>query len=716
MSRIQNRPARTETLRALHSFAIAAAAAAYVMVPGLHAATLDTSVATGATAPSLLDPGDQYERYGYHHDGVWGAGCGAENYTRSPTFSTATDIPLLLEKFAEYTAMPEKMYGPGPWTNWSQERDMRNSLAKLSTMRNKLEAENLWDTYRFSEPARVSCPSNSTTTRTIDGSCNDPEQTWMGQAGTRFGRMMDPTASHSQGETATLLHPDPRQVSRVLLTRDSYKEVPFLNLLAASWIQFMVHDWFRHTNSKTAHVRIPLRANDPLRRHGQKDMVIPLTAKDPSRQPHEAAMGPTFQSETTHWWDGSQIYGSDVATANRLRTFEGGRLKMDPGGLLPKAADGFDDAGFRHNWWIGLALMHNLFANEHNRIAGELAGQYPWMNDQELYDKARMITGAIIAKIHTIEWTPAILPNPSLTVGMNVNWAGLNQYMDPPLPPLDGRIPAPYRHVFWGIRGGPRSLYKDPGTGKQVPFAMTEEFVSVYRMHPLLPDAVKVKDLATEAEVATYYLEETLNADARQLQETYGVANLLYSFGTEKPGQLVLNNYPRFLQGFGAPGARIDLGAVDVLRDRERGVPRYNEFRRQLNLLPLSSIDEITSDPELVAKLKEVYGSDAGAIERVDTFIGTLAEGYRPRCYGFGETLFQVFTAIATRRLHGDLYYTSRYNADSYTAHGLKLIEEATFKDILLRHYPALASTDLQYVTNPFFPWSDADAARLDPN
>ena len=30
-------------------------------------------------------------------------------------------------------------------------------------------------------------------------------------------------------------------------------------------------------------------------------------------------------------------------------------------------------------------------------------------------------------------------------------------------------------------------------------------------------------------------------------------------------------------------GERFDLGAVDILRDRERGVPRYNRFRRLLH-------------------------------------------------------------------------------------------------------------------------------------
>ena len=98
------------------------------------------------------------------------------------------------------------------------------------------------------------------------------------------------------------------------------------------------------------------------------------------------------------------------------------------------AADGFDDTGFRNNWWVGLGLMHNLFAQEHNAIAAMLQSKYPTMTDQQLFDKARMITAAVMVKIHTVEWTPAILPNPTLELGMNANWYGLNKFLDQPFP------------------------------------------------------------------------------------------------------------------------------------------------------------------------------------------------------------------------------------------------------------------------------------------
>ena len=58
------------------------------------------------------------------------------------------------------------------------------------------------------------------------------------------------------------------------------------------------------------------------------------------------------------------------------------------------------------------------------------------------------------------------------------------------------------------------------------------------------------------------------------------MANLFYTFGKAHPGAMTLHNYPRFLQKLNLPDfsphgkGRIDLGTVDIVRDRERGIPR----------------------------------------------------------------------------------------------------------------------------------------------
>ncbi len=167
------------------------------------------------------------------------------------------------------------------------------------------------------------------------------------------------------------------------------------------------------------------------------------------------------------------------------------------------------------------------------------------------------------------------------------------------------------------------------------------------------------------------------------------------------------------MQELSVPGNPLfDMGAVDILRARERGVPRYNEFRRQLGLNPIRSFEDLTSDQDVVRRLKEVYGDKPEDVENLDLMIGTLGEGYRPTGFGFGETMFQIFILNASRRLQADRFYTDSYNEETYTKEGLKWIDDSSLKSVLLRHHPELANSGLANVKNAFEPW-DTDE-RLD--
>ena len=86
----------------------------------------------------------------------------------------------------------------------------------------------------------------------------------MGSAGCRFGRNVP--LEHTVPDSANLLVPNPRVVSRELMTRDEFQPATILNLLAASWIQFMVHDWFVHKRSATDGIDIPTVAGDDWER------------------------------------------------------------------------------------------------------------------------------------------------------------------------------------------------------------------------------------------------------------------------------------------------------------------------------------------------------------------------------------------------------------------------------------------------------------------
>ena len=119
--------------------------------------------------------------------------------------------------------------------------------------------------------------------------------------------------SHSPDEP---LHPEPaRGQPQQLLTRTRIKPVPFLNLLAAAWIQFMVHDWFSHgTGDRQRRPESRSPRDDPLAPEQPATMLVPKTAPIRAAQPARRRAA-DLPNEITHWWDGSQLYGSDAATA-----------------------------------------------------------------------------------------------------------------------------------------------------------------------------------------------------------------------------------------------------------------------------------------------------------------------------------------------------------------------------------------------------------------
>lgn len=602
-------------------------------------------------------------------------------------------------------------YTDDVWTNWHRRKINFIGVLTLAYLREQLNKNNLKSTYPSGsligfQPEGQTPPQGATHFRTADGSWNnflDPKE---GAAGTRFPRnVTNDVIVPETGEQ--LMTPNPRVVSRELLTREEeIQEVPFLNLLAASWINFQNHDWVHHGQNLIDEVHeIPIPDDDPARtKFGQTKLVVQKTQPDPTRMDGNEETPITFINEVTHWWDGSQVYGSDQETVDRLRSGVDGKLRLTESDTLPIDANGIEETGFTRNWWVGLAMYHTLFAREHNAICDLLKKGHADWDDNRLFNVARLINAAVMAKIHSVEWTPAILPNRALNSGLNSNWYGYltNLFKTgnkrKTLSDVNVRNPE-----MGGIVGNALEKHGQP-------YGLAEEFVEVYRLHSLLPETINLKRVDDAAQVEEIPFVETRQAGSNKVTEKMGMTNLFYTFGVQQPGQLILNNYPRFMQELSIPGNPLfDMGAVDILRARERGIPRYNEFRRQLGLNPIRSFEDLV-DPEndskgVVRRLKQVYGDQPQDVEKLDLMIGTLAEGYRPHGFGFGETMFQIFILNASRRLQADRFYTDCYNEETYTKEGLAWVDEASLKSVLLRHYPELAKSGLANVKNAFEPW-----------
>lgn len=122
----------------------------------------------------------------------------------------------------------------------------------------------------------------------------------MGAVGTSFARNL-PVAPTRGG-------PAPALVSEALLKRRQFVPATSLNMLAAAWLQFEVHDWFAHQVQADAEP-LPIGLQ-PLKRDGASTPNLPV-----------------FLSDQGHWWDASQLYGADPCFANAVRSADSHKIR-----------------------------------------------------------------------------------------------------------------------------------------------------------------------------------------------------------------------------------------------------------------------------------------------------------------------------------------------------------------------------------------------------
>lgn len=600
----------------------------------------------------------------------------------------------------------------------------------------------------------------------------------------------------------------------------AYLKAPFFNVLAAFWIQFMTHDWFSHTDEGrnaselqsvgcTSEEARSLGCREGDRREPSlyAETASPETFEDAAGKAHLKRSPKTTRNLVTAWWDASQIYGHDDRSLKRVR-----RDPEDPAKLLIErdylplmpacesdSADcpvqpqwqGQEATGFPDNWNIGMSFYHNLFAREHNYFVAKFREQqrltpdadsglrdpddpekviaYQDVDAERLYQVARLVIAAEIAKIHTIEWTTQLLYNEPLYMAMNANWYGLfNQNED--------RVSQILRRIlrkdesflsrvsstvagWFSDSSDPRkanALYSVLASGAGIfglgsrktegllwwkhdgwdladlegdvngginhfgsPFNFPEEFTSVYRLHALVPDLIEYREKENPNTIRLKIpVFETVRGRATEHMHQRGIDNWALSMGRQRLGLLHLRNLPLFLQNLPMPHLdsetrKLDIVALDLIRDRERGIPRFNEFRRQIGLKTLTRFDDFVDqrlDPdnpwrqhqeETVRRMREIYGThtcDAGKIistvqrnadgtfindclghpdgsvvdniEDVDNIVGWLAEYTRPHGFAISETQFHIFIINASRRLFSDRFFTSSFRPEFYATLG----------------------------------------------
>ena len=176
-----------------------------------------------------------------------------------------------------------------------------------------------------------------------------------------------------------------------------------------------------------------------------------------------------------------------------------------------------------------------------------------------MFQRARLINAALLAKIHTVEWTPAVIAHPTTVVAMNANWYGLAGRR---ITDTFGRLSG--SEVVSGIPGSHTAHY-----GVRV-YSLTEEFTSVYRMHPLITDDWTFRSLGDHSEHEQRPFRELTGRQATDIEDRIQPRGPFTPSGTRTPAPFGCTTFPRDLQNFQRPDGEVqDLAATDILRSRE---------------------------------------------------------------------------------------------------------------------------------------------------
>jgi alpha-dioxygenase len=490
--------------------------------------------------------------------------------------------------------------------------------------------------------------------------------------------------------------PNVQVIAQRLLARESFQPAGAqLNVVAAAWIQSMVHDWMKHVDGNMTSIEAkPAQVGSqcPLRK-----FKFAETLERPDGW---------YDSERTMWWDASFVYGQNEEQVKNTRSYKGGKLLVNENNpdTLPHRADGTDKTGDQSNSWIGVTVLQNIFLKEHNFCAEQIAKENPDLTDEEIYGYCRNIISALVAKIHTIDWTVELLKTNTLRIGMETNWKGITKAL--------------FGDNFPLFNSALRLIKKSEDDNRGVPFCLTEEFAAVYRLHPLLPPGLVVEEPG-DTPNSFIPLKDCLTAKGRDNMRKPGMAPKLMDSCFHYPcGHLVASNYPDAIRDMMPTdhkgvdiGNQIDLATIDLFRDRERGIQYFNNFRRQLKMKPYKTWEALTGDKKMTSaeledfkagkeganltnakKLELVYGPAPEGLEKLDLLVGDL---YEDKINGFAisETSFMIFLLMASRRLDSDPYLNQYLDEEHYTKFGVEHVEEVgTLRALLKRHYPDLES------------------------
>ncbi|GEQ86374.1 hypothetical protein ULMS_18820 [Patiriisocius marinistellae] len=501
--------------------------------------------------------------------------------------------------------------------------------------------------------------------RDYDGSQNNLDNPAWGAAQSNFRTLMTVDYTDGISEPGALDRANPRTVSNAIGSQNTF--IP--NELGLSdfvwgWGQFIDHDINLNDDETTETHNILVPQCDPMfdpACTGTKEIRMFRSISDANTG--TSVINPRRHvNEITSYIDGSGVYGVDESVANWLRSNVDGKMKTSSNGLLPwNTIDGefnsaidpsapfmvldgmplperfFVGGDVRVNEQPGLMCFHTLMVREHNRLADEIKVENPNWNDEQIFQRARKIVGALIQAVTYEEFLTNI----------GVTMSPYNGYDNTVQPDIVNTFSAA------GYRFGHTMV-----NGRLVRF---EENGDDWNFGAI--------DLRNGFFKPTILLEEG------------GLEPFFRGFAAQKHqlvDPLIMNDIRNFL--FGPPGSGgLDLLAINIARARERGVADYNTIRGDLSLTPHTGFEDLTSDASLQQTLEGVYTT----IDNVDPWIGFMSEDHISNSImGEGMNTLLKFQFESLR--DGDRYYYE--NDPAFSADEISEIKNTKLSQIILRN------------------------------
>jgi peroxidase len=452
--------------------------------------------------------------------------------------------------------------------------------------------------------------------RTLDGSGNNVLHPDWGQANTKYLRVAGP--NYADGIATPVAGPPSRYVSnrifndvhQNLFSENSVTQWGFV------WGQFMDHTFGLRQEAGGENAPIAFSGSDPLETFQNDLGVIPFT-RTPAA-PGTGVVSPRQQLNTvSSYIDAWSVYGGTNARLEWMRegTIDGnpannGAKLLLANGLLPRrSARGNAGAApemalmgrlvatpekamvagdVRANENIALTATHTLFAREHNRIVSRLNAVAPLLSQEDKFQIARRVVGAEQQFITYNEFLPAL----GVTLAP---YAGYNPTVDAS---LSNEFAAVAYRAHSMIHGElePRAPAGTYSAAQLAEFEdegieVEQEPGEVVLVTPLNlafgnPDLLAeiglgpvLRGIGGESE---YKNDEQIDNQLRSVLFQIPV--------TGNPGCLDGPTLPQCFRGV------IDLGAIDIERGRDHGVPLYNDLRRAYALAPKTSFTAITGE------------------------------------------------------------------------------------------------------------------------